>query len=237
MRKGKRRAAQIVGQREAQAIASNLGRDTRQTRSRRHLTQAAIGKVVGLSQSEMSRLELGGGAGTSIATWVAIGIALQRPISIAFSRDVAQPLNDAGHLEAQELVLRLATAAGWRAAFEARTETTLSQLSTDLVLERDRDRVLVEIWNRLDDLGASVRSTDRKLAAAPPGSKCLWLLVDTAANHAIVRRYPAVFRARFPSSSTHWVEAIAAGRPRPRQAGLAWVDLRAGTLRPVRLRG
>ncbi|HEY7130857.1 MAG TPA: hypothetical protein VH440_01340 [Candidatus Limnocylindrales bacterium] len=34
----------------------------------------------------------------------------------------------------------------------------------DLVLERPDVTVLVEIWNRLDDLGAAVRSSDRKMA-------------------------------------------------------------------------
>jgi transcriptional regulator with XRE-family HTH domain len=85
----RRRRARIVGAREAQAIAANLGRDVRSTRRRRHLTQAELGTLVDLSQAEISRLERGNGEGTSIETWVAIGMALERPIAIGFSRDVS----------------------------------------------------------------------------------------------------------------------------------------------------
>src|SRR5205085_12661672 len=90
----KRRAARAVGVREANAIAANLGRDLRRTRLRRGRTQAQLADLIGVSQSEISALEAGRGARTAIDTWVALGIALDRPIAIAFSRDAVQPLND-----------------------------------------------------------------------------------------------------------------------------------------------
>ncbi len=64
-----------------------------------------------------------------------------------------------------------------------------------------------------------------------------WLLVDTAANGRLVSRYPAILRARFPGSSTAWVHALADGADPPTEPALAWVDLRAGRLVPIRLRG
>ena len=231
----KRRTAQVIGRLEALAIAANLARDARATRRRRKLTQAALGALVGLSQAEVSRLERGNGAGASIDTWVAIGIALARPVAIGFSRDTVQPLNDAGHLDAQELVARLTAVAGWQVEFEARDRLGGSGGSTDLRLRRDGVTVLTEIWNRFDDLGAAVRSSDRKLAGAPDGARLLWLLVDTGANHAIVRRYPAIFRARFPGSSAAWVRALTSGAPPPTEPGIAWIDVRSGRLRPLRL--
>lgn len=235
MARGKRRAAAIAGQREARAIAANLGRDLRLTRGRRQLTQAALGELVDRSQSEVSYLERGYGGRATLETWISFGIALERPVAIGFSRDVIAPLNDAGHLEAQELVLRLATAGGWRGSFEVQSEGSHSM---DLVLERGSSRVLVELWNRLDDLGAAVRSSDRKLTAAAPGTGLLWLLVDTAANRAIVRRFPAIFRSRFPASSAGWVRAVANTEPMPpNEPGIAWVDIRAGALRTMRTRG
>jgi transcriptional regulator with XRE-family HTH domain len=234
MRRGKRRSAQIIGQREAHAIALNLGRDARATRRRRKLTQAGLGALVGLTQSEICRLELGAGAGASVSTWVAIGIALDRPVAIGFGRDVVEPLLDAGHLEAQELLIRIASSAGWTAAFEAGSNSREPRHVTDVVLRRGHVRVLVEIWNRLDDLGAAVRSSDRKLADAPD-ARSLWLLVDTAANHAIVRRYPAILRARFSGSATRWVAAVASAAPPPDVPGLAWIDPRARRLRPTHL--
>jgi transcriptional regulator with XRE-family HTH domain len=206
------------------------------------MTQAQMGALVDLSQAEISRLERGRGAGTSIETWVAIGIALERPIAIGFSRDVVEPLNDAGHLAAQELVIRLARAARWTVSFEAPSNPSDPRHATDLVLERTGEIVLVEIWNRMDDLGAAVRSSDRKVAEAIARDhgtvRSCWLLVDTAANREIVRRYPAILRARFDGSSVGWVDALASGRPTPTspRPALAWVDPRSGRLAELRLR-
>jgi transcriptional regulator with XRE-family HTH domain len=238
----KRRDAQIAGTREAKSIAWTLGRELRATRCRRRLTQAALGERVRLSQSEISHLEQGLGGRTSVETWVAIGIALERPIAIGFSRDVVDPLpQDAGHLAAQELVVGMTTAAGWRPRFESPSDPFNPRHSTDVALTAVDDRILlVEIWNRLDDLGAAIRSTDRKLAdvsrrRAVVGS--CWLLVDTAANREIVRRYPAILRARFPGSSAAWVRTLLLGNDPPAEPGLAWADTRGARLRELRLPG
>ncbi len=192
------------------------------TRRRRQLTQAALGELVDLSQAEISRLERGRGVGASIETWVAIGMALERPVAIGFSRDIVDPLPaDAGHLAAQELLLRIATAAGWTGRFEAPSRPDGPRHATDVVLTAaDGVTVLVEIWNRLDDLGAAVRSSDRKLAdvtsaiASRPSVAC-WLLVDNAANREIVRRYPAILRSRFGGSSSAWVRGGRRTAPAP----------------------
>jgi transcriptional regulator with XRE-family HTH domain len=251
MGRSKRRAAVIAGKREARAIAATLGREARSTRRRRRLTQAALGNLVGLGQSEISHLERGNGAGASIETWVAIGMALDRPIAIGFGRDVVDPeLRDAGHLAAQELVLRIAGAGGWSTQVEAQSDPARSWHATDVLLRHgDGTTVLAEIWNRLDDLGAALRSTDRKLAdaATTPTPRSVWILVDTAANREIVRRYPTLLRSRFPGSSSAWVRAVAAGEGPPPAPGLIWADPhggrrdgprdgpRVGTLRPLRM--
>lgn len=214
------------------------------TRRTRRLTQEELGGLVGLGQSEISYLERGYGARTSIETWIAIGIALGRPIAIGFGRDVVEPLRDAGHLAAQELLTSLATEAGWRASFEVPIDQRQSSYAIDVLLERPGGTVLVELWNRLDDLGAATRSTDRKLAAvlggrqsAPGGTApaSCWLLVDTAANQAIVRAFPAILRARFRGSSAAWVDALVRGAPPPRDPGIAWIDVRGRRLVPLRL--
>ena len=98
--------------------------------------------------------------------------------------------------------------------------------------------ILVEIWNRIDDFGGAVRSSDRKLAEASrarPNVGSCWLLVDTAANREIVRRYPSILRARFTGSSRGWVAALTRGDAPPRMPGIAWVDVRSGRIRELRV--
>ncbi len=247
MPRRKRTNAEIAGAREARAIAASLGRDARSTRKRRRLTQAELGRRVGLGQSEISHLEAGHGQGTSIATWTAIGMALGRPISIGFSRELVAAPNDAGHLAAQELVLKLAATHGRTGSFELATRASNPSLSIDVCLRDRRDRVLliIEIWNRLDDLGASARNMSRKTAEAmalattfepEPRVAWCWLLVDTAANREIVRRYPAVIGALFDGSSRAWVRALWNGSAPPDRPGIAWIDPRLGQLSELRLR-
>ncbi|HET7704192.1 MAG TPA: hypothetical protein VFK35_12400, partial [Candidatus Limnocylindrales bacterium] len=115
-----------------------------------------------------------------------------------------------------------------------------------LIERRHRVMIVVEIWNRLDDLGSAARATSRKvaeaadLAAGPLGGGTVasrWLLVDTAANRALVRRLPAVLRSRCPGSSLGWVRALADGATPPREPGIAWIDPRAGRISELRLAG
>ena len=137
-------------------------------------------------------------------------------------------------------MLRLAAGGGWRGRFEVPSDPRAPTHSTDIVLERGDQPALIEIWNRVDDLGAAARSSDRKLAAVRQRAELVvgscWLFVDTAANGAIVRRYPAILRARFTGSSAGWVRALTNAAPPPRDPGLAWIDAGVGRLRELRLR-
>jgi hypothetical protein len=170
---------------------------------------------------------------------------------VAFSRDVeqAEP-RDAGHLAAQELVLGLARSHGRAASFELPTRPADPARSTDVGLRDDAARALflVEIWNRLDDLGAAARASDRKVVEAsayaalaggdvgPYRVAACWLLVDTAANRRLIARYPEIVRTRFPGSSVRWAAALTNGTAPPAEPGVAWVAPRAGRIIPLRLR-
>jgi len=203
---------------------------------------------VRLSQSEISHLERGLGARTPLETWIAIGIALDRPLSAAFSRDVVDPLpRDAGHLAAQELLLRLAADVGRAGRFELPTRPARLAQSVDVCLvdRRQSTLILIEVWNRLEDLGSAARSTDRKMAEArdvaaatdPPRRVAgCWVLADNAANREIVRRYPAILRSRFPGSSAGWVRALTSGAPPPIAPGVLWANIRGTRLAAVHLR-
>jgi len=243
-----------MGHREAAAIAAHLGGEARRTRTRIRRTQAQVAARVGISRSRYAELERGEGAEAPLDVWVRVGLVLGRPLAVSLSRDAnldgtAEPA-DAGHAAAQELVLRLARLHGRRSDVELPIGLGRSPDSADVVLRDDRQRVLilVEIVNRASDLGALARSTDRKVAGLegaailaggddnPYRVAVVWLLTDTAANRALVARFPEFLRARCPGSSLGWARAVMDGSEPPDEPGLAWVDVRAGRIRELRLR-
>jgi transcriptional regulator with XRE-family HTH domain len=209
---------ELAGGREARRVAITVGEDLRRTRRQRRMTLAELANATGISPTRIHELEAGLGASAPLATWFAVGSALGRPFVAGFSRDlrVTEPA-DAGHLAAQELVLELARRHGRTGLFELRTRGDAREAGNVDVGVRD-DRlsllILVEIWNRTADLGAASRSSSRKVievqglaAFRDYRVASCWLFVDTAANRALVRRYPAVLRAQFSGSSSHGCDA------------------------------
>jgi hypothetical protein len=186
-----------------------------------------------------------------VSTWVKIGIALGRPLAVGFSRDLqASEPADAGHLAGQELVLRLARRHGRRGNVELATRPSnpTGWADTALVDDRIRTIILAEIVNRSGNLGADFRSTDRKRAeleglavlaggdGPPYAVRGGWLLVDTAANRALVARFGEVLRTRFPGSSHRWAKALQEGTPPPNEPAIAWIDPRSGRIYGLRWR-
>ena len=249
MNRKRRTQPELEGDREARSIALALGRVVREARKRARMTQSALAALVGLHRSRMSEIERGVATGTPLVVWVRLGIVLGRPLAMAFSRDIDPEPADAGHLNGQELLLRIARATGRAAAFELPTRPQSPAHSVDVCIRDDANRTLIlnEIWNRFEDMGKATRSTDRKVAEAtalaaviggdrPYRVAWCWLFVDNAANRALVARYPGILAVRFPGSSFHWVRALTTGTAVPTDPGLAWIDLAAGRLVPVRRR-
>jgi transcriptional regulator with XRE-family HTH domain len=252
MERRRRTTVEVLGTREAHTIAGALGREVRLTLKRRHQTHAELGERVGISRARVSELARGEGASAPLAVWIRLGLAIDRPLAVSFSRslDTHGP-RDAGHLAAQELVLRLVRQAGRKADFESPTRPADPSRSIDVAIRDDRARtiIVVEIWNRLDDLGAAARASSRKVseaerltvAAARDGKAyrvtLCWLLVDTSANRRLVGRYPEIMRSRFPGSSVAWARCIVEGAPPPHEPGCAWIDPRSDRVMPLRLRG
>ena len=162
-----------------------------------------------------------------------------------FARDPQSDLADAGHLDIQEMLLRLTLARIWERMFEALSRTWGSDRSIDVrLLDRSGRRlVIAECWNTFGNLGEATRSSDRKVRDAqeqavaiagdgPPLQVGLvWIVRDTAANRATVAKYEHIFATRFPGSSQLWVKALTVpGAPMPSEPGLVWCDLRATRL-------
>ena len=248
-RSAPRRPDRVAGDREAQPLAATLGAAIRAGRRRCRLSQAALGRQVGLGQARVSAIERGLGAGVSLSTWVAFGLSIGQPLAVGFSRALTPGVgpSDAGHLDLQELAARLAAGHGWRATFELPTRPIDPHSSADLAVRDDAGRrlLVLECWNRFGDLGAAVRSSSRKLAEAaglaaliggerPYAVALCWLVRPTAENRALLGRYPSLIRSRLPGSSTGWARALELGTPAPEEPGIVWLDLARRRVIPVR---
>jgi transcriptional regulator with XRE-family HTH domain len=147
---------------------ARLGGELRAARHRRRLTQEQIGERAGISRSVISAIERGSGGSHTLDAWQCLALSVDRPLRVELRRDAREEPADAGHLAIQELVLRIGRRAGFRGTFELPSRPSDPSRSTDVGLRDDRARllVLVECWNTFGDVGAAVRSTNRKLAEA-----------------------------------------------------------------------
>jgi hypothetical protein len=140
-------------------------------------------------------------------------------------------------------VLRTTRPAGWNGTFELPVGRGDGRHSIDVGLRNDRIRTLawIECWNRLDDVGAAVRSSAWKWRQAKESAIAMghgrpydvtgcWVVRATGANRSLVERYPEVFASKFPGSSLGWVRSLTTGSPPPSGVGLVWADLTATRL-------
>ncbi len=207
------------------------------------MTQAELASIVGLTQSTISVMERGRGGSFSLDLWQRAFTAVDRHLRFEPTRDAVDDVADAAHLMIQNLILRLGRQNGYAGTFELPSKPADPNRSTDVGLRDDRRRILIlaECWNTFGDIGASARSTNRKLAEAdafaayawgeePYRVASVWVVRTTRRNRELVARYGDVFAARFPGSSARWVASLAAGADPPVQPGLVWCDVRGTRL-------
>ncbi len=170
------------------------------------------------------------------------------PFRFELGRDALEELEDAGHLDIQEFMLALGRQTGRTGRFELMIRPTPGR-SVDVGLRDEAARALIleECWNTFGNLGASVRSTHRKLAemadmavaiggdSGPYRVAGCWIVRDVPRNRALIERYPEVFAATFGRESAAWVTFLTAREgPVPGSLGLVLCDPRRKRLWPWR---
>ncbi|HEY4226902.1 MAG TPA: helix-turn-helix transcriptional regulator [Candidatus Limnocylindrales bacterium] len=237
----------VEAERRLHERRARLGADIKAMRKRRKWTQQELARRADVGRQVIGRLELGLRP-LDVETLERIAVALGVPLAIGFDRDLRDDVADAGHLAIQEVVLRLARAAGYETQFELPTRPLEPWRSADLGLgfERRRLAIDVECWSTFGDVGAGVRSSRRKVveleqvAVARWGAEAraglVWVVRDTARNRMLISRYPEVFAATFTGSSHGWVAALTTGAEPPAEPGLVWCDTATGRLHAWRRR-
>ena len=140
---------------------------------------------------------------------------------------------------------------GFGRTFELATRPSNPGYSVDVGLRDDVRRLLLleECWNTFSNIGASVRSTRRKIAeaealaiaaggeAGPYRVFACWVVRDAPRNRAVIERYPQIFEATFSGDSAQWVRALTRRDVTPPTGlGLVWCEPRRGRLTPWRPR-
>jgi transcriptional regulator with XRE-family HTH domain len=189
----------------------------------------------------VSRLERGEGP-LDLETLERLAFALDVSLVIELGRDRLETVADAGHLAVQELVLGVSRAAGFRRRIELATRPAEPWRSIDVVVASDVRRLAIaaECWNSIGDLGAAIRSSNRKaaeLAATAVGrwgeaarAGLVWVVRSTARNRELVARYPEVFSSAFAGASRGWLATLTTGAEPPADPGLVWCDVGATRL-------
>ena len=228
---------------------SRAGGELKRWRLRRRWTQAELGRRAGVSRVLVARLEHGDGGGVTVDGWQRVTLALGRPLRIDVGRDPLEAPVDAGHLQAQEILLRLIRLVGYTRRVELLTRPSHSRHAIDVAALDPRRQILIviEVINVIEDVGAGQRSFSLKLGEAGavaagmgfPNARIAgcWAVVDNRRNRELIARYPEFFATRFPGSSAQWVRALTTGEEPPTDPGLIWVDTRHGRLIARRARG
>ena len=137
------------------------------------MTQHQLAERAGVSQGWISELELGKTDAGWLENWTSVAAAAGTQLA-AFLEGTpgADRPRDHEHLRRQELILALAAPGGWDGTPEVAVDrATIRSRSVDVLLSR-RGRLetaVVEIWDLFDDVGASMRSFDGKVAAVIRG--------------------------------------------------------------------
>lgn len=203
------------------------------------MTQAELARLTNLSQSTVSRVELGRAEGLPLRSWLRLAGALELPARFELGRDPLASPADAGHLEVQEMLLRRGERLGYEVASEVTPPATTLSVDVQWVNRARRLSVILEAWNVVGDIGAGARSFRRKLAAVAAAELALdshlhvrgcWVVRVNERNRRLLARYPAVFASLLPGSSRAWVRALEQGSDPPLEPGLVLCDPRRDAL-------
>jgi transcriptional regulator with XRE-family HTH domain len=238
----------MIGRLRAADVARRLGIALREARLRVGKSQAEIGRLAGVSQTLISKMERGLGSSASLETWASVAAAVDEQLAAFFERTPgAAQVRDYQHLRLQQLVVEVARLGGWMIRPEDPIDPHLpASRSVDVTLVRapTLEAVVVECTNHVDDLGATWRNLDRKVdalgrhlaagrdVASPPWSvRGVWVVRGSRRNRDLFAEFAPLVSARFRRPARAWLAALSSrSAPLPPGMGLVLTDAQAGRL-------
>lgn len=183
------------GTRRGTAIVVELGRELRLARLQHGLSQEALGHAIGMSDTQVGRIERGQVPGASVG-------CLARLLSVAGLELSARAYPTGAPLRDKAQLAWLNRLRGQvAAAFTWRTEVPVGAVGDlrvwDAVLSLGGDRMGIKAETRLTDLQAVQRRITLKRRDSEVGRAVL-LLADTRTNRVMTRTFEMSIRNAFP---------------------------------------
>jgi len=198
--------------------------------------------MVGISQSTVSRMELGRGACFPLRVWARVAAVIG--LELAANSDGPKGFG-------LPSIVGLASAGGWIATPHPPLGTGVVRLHRAPRSHRRFGRpvmtqgecaivqvadVVTDVASLTEGLRQIIKQEER---IAPPGWRVGGLLVvrRTTANRRRVTECRAILHAASPGSGSDWIGSMrSADSPMPRRTGLVWMESRATRLIPTGLR-
>jgi transcriptional regulator with XRE-family HTH domain len=196
-------------------ICRSVGEQLRAARLIHGASQAQVAAALGLSQSEISRRELGLAYGISGASLAFHAAAVGLKVAVQL-----WPVGAAVHDAAQARYVAAFVArvgARWRVTLEATVPVAGDLRAADVLLTNEVARVVVEVITRLADLQAVVRLAQAK-ARDLGATRLVIVIAATHANRAALAATRRALVDSFDLDSRAVLAALAAGRDPGRDA-------------------
>ena len=214
-----------------------LGDELRQLREDAGRSQRAVAAAAGSSQGYLSKIEAGI-ASPSLRVLRFVSAALGADLSVRSFPSTGPRIRDRLQVRMEQAALEIAHPR-WRPDLEVPVYRPVRGV-IDLVLhdQTGPDAVASEVHSGLRRVEQQIRWASEKadaLAALPGYERRrvarLLLLRNTAANRALVRAAPHVFRSAYPGRAADAFEALTGPTGQFPQASLLWVDVEANRAR------
>ncbi len=194
-----------------------FGRVLRAVRRHLELTQAAVARRTGISQSVYSRAERGDLTGMTVGTLdrIAASIGASLVVDLRYQGGLGDRLVDAAHAALVEIVVDVLRRYRWEVEVEFTFNVFGDRGSVDILGWHPATRTLliIEVKSRFTDLQAMLVSLARKLRVVPDAAREArgWdaaqvgrvvVAYGSAENRAVLARFASTFDTALPARAT-----------------------------------
>jgi transcriptional regulator with XRE-family HTH domain len=198
------------GRRQAKRYLTSVGDDLHEARLRAGLTQRQVGRAVGISHTQVSRIERGLAVRVSYETLVMLGAVLGLDVPVR-TFPAGDPIRDIAQLTLLAK-LRGVLPEGLRWRTEVPFAIPGDLRAWDAVIEGRGWRVPVEAESRLRDVQACSRRVALK-RRDDQSAVVILLVADTRHNRAVLRLASPDLAAEFPVTGAKILSGLTNGEP------------------------